>query len=97
MMRIQQHAQASIYHAKMLKPLHLLGLVSKRQVDGDDVTLLDEILHLSKLAAQLLLCLVIQVLVVKVQQLLQLKWLHEPASKQTMSAEGLQRVGMLLT
>lgn len=49
------------------RALHLLGLVCERQVDSDDIALLDEVIHLSKLASQLLLLVLAQVLVVKVQ------------------------------
>ena len=33
----------------------LLGLVCQREVDGDNITFLDEVIKLSKAAAQLLL------------------------------------------
>lgn len=65
----------------------VLGLVCERQVDGDDITLLDEIIHLSKLAAQLLLLVFIQVLVVKVQHLRTVKWLQAPSRVQTNSVQ----------
>ena len=49
------------------RALPLLGLVCERQVDRDNITLLDEVIHLSELASQLLLLVLTQVLVVKVQ------------------------------
>jgi len=53
-----------------------LGLVCQREVDGDNVTFLDEVIKLSKAAAQLLLLWLIQMLVVKVQHLLASKALQ---------------------
>ena len=58
--------------------LYLLGFVCERQIDSDDVTLLDEVIHLSEFATQLLLPVLIQVFVIKVQHLCTVKWLHVP-------------------
>ena len=48
----------------------LLGLVCEGEVDGYNITLLDEVIHLSKGAVQLLLLVLIQLIVVKIQHLL---------------------------
>ena len=67
-------SQSSYAHTE--QSFCLLGLVSQGQIDSDDITFLDEIVHLGKLAAQLLLLVIVQVLVVKVQNLFALKRLH---------------------
>ena len=57
---------------------YLLGFVCERQVDCDDITFLDEIIHLSKFTTQLFLPVLIQVFVIEVQHLCTIKWLHAP-------------------
>ena len=65
----------------------LLGLVSEGQVDGHNITLLDEILHLSKAAVQLLFLVLIQLVVIKVQHFLATKALQYHSS----AVSGIQR------
>ena len=51
-------------------------LICQRKVDGDNITLLDQIIQLSKVGSKFPFLLFVQMLVIKVQYLLQIKCLH---------------------